>query len=202
MAARYARNPVSDPEAYETKLARTDAYLKASDRVLEVGCGTGTTSIHHAARVAHIRATDISGKMIDIAKEKVRSAEIDNVDFEVSGIDNLKAAPASFDVILAHNVLHLLPDVKQVLMRLNQMLVPGGLLISTTACVGDFMPLIRYVAPLGRALGLLPRVNVFGEADLQNWLSETGFVLEERWQPGPRSGVYIVARHLGHQTER
>ena len=194
IAKRYAKKPVPDRQIYETKLANTNSFLKPTDCVLEIGCGTGTTAIHHAPRVAHIRATDISEEMIEIARARARAAETSNIDFDVASIDSWSAAPNSFDVILAHNVLHLLPRVDHVLAQLHQMLVPGGLLVSSTACIRDFLPLLRYVAPVGRVLGVLPRVNVFSEAELDRWLSAAGFVIEERWQPRPKSGVYVVAR--------
>ena len=74
------------------------------------------------------------------------------------------------------------------------MLRPDGLLVSSIPCIRDFFPAFRYVGPVGRILGLMPRVNVFGEAELNRWLAAAGFVIEERWQPRPKSGVYIVAR--------
>ena len=107
IAKRYARKPVPDQQAYESKLAKTNSFLKPTDSVLEIGCGTGTTAIHHAPAVAHLRATDISEGMLEIARVKARVAEINNIDFEVTSIDNLSAAPSSFNVILAHSILHL-----------------------------------------------------------------------------------------------
>ena len=41
--------------------------------VLEFGCGTGGTAIIHAPYVKHIRAIDISGNMIAIAKGKAEA---------------------------------------------------------------------------------------------------------------------------------
>lgn len=193
IAARYARKPVPDQQVYETKLAKTDSYLKPDDHVLEIGCGTGTTAIHHAPNVAHIRATDISAEMIDIARAKAREAGVNNVDFEVASVDDLRAAPNSFDVVLAHSILHLVPDVNRVLLQLHKMLKPGGLLISSTPCIRDFMPLFRYIGPVGRLLGIMPRVNVFSEAELDRWLSDTGFACKERWKPHPKRGIYLVS---------
>ena len=60
IAPRYAKKPVADPAAYEEKLARVRALLRAEDRVLEIGCGTGSTALRLASRVAEITATDIS----------------------------------------------------------------------------------------------------------------------------------------------
>lgn len=194
IAKRYARKPVPDRQIYEAKLAKTNSFLRPTDHVLEIGCGTGTTAIHHAPSVAHVRATDISERMIEIAQSKALAAEVQNIDFETTSVEKLSAAPHSFDVILAHSILHLVPRVDRALVQLYQMLKPGGVLMSSTPCIRDVFPKFRYFGPLGCALGVLPRVNVFGEAELDRWLSAAGFAIEDRWRPRARSGVYIVAR--------
>lgn len=194
IAARYSRKDVPDQAAYETKLAKTNALLKPDDRVLEIGCGTGTTALHHAPRVQHILATDISEKMIEIAREKAEAAGIENADFEVSSIDDLDTTPGQYDVILAHSILHLVEDVPRTLRQLRRMLKPCGLLISNTQCIGDSVPWLAWVAPLGRALRVLPRINVFKEKQYFEWIADAGFEMEEVWQPKPKASHYIVAR--------
>lgn len=197
IASRYARKAVPDQTAYETKLAKTDGYLEPDDRVLEIGCGTGTTALHHAARARHILATDISARMIGIARDKVDAAGIDNVTFEVSSIDTLDPTSGQYDVILAHSILHLVADVPRTLRQLRHMLKPDGLLISNTQCIGDSAAWLGWIAPLGRALGVLPRVNVFREPQFMQWIADAGFDLEEVWQPKPKASHYIVARAAG-----
>lgn len=193
IAKRYAEKPVPNQELYEAKLTKTNRYLKPHDRVLEIGCGTGTTAIHHAPHAAHILATDISEGMIDIARTKAEAAKVSNIDFDIASIDKLRAANTTFDVILAHNILHLLPNMDQVLADLYGMLKPGGLLISSTPCIKDFMPLFSCIAPIGRMLGIMPYVHVFRNTDLDKWLAATGFVIKERWQPNAKTATYIVA---------
>ena len=195
-AKRYARKAVPDEAAYEVKLAKTNRYLKPQDQVLEIGCGTGTTALHHAPRVAHILATDFSAKMIDIAREKANAANIDNVRFEVSSIDDLDATSNQYDVILAHSILHLVADVPHTLHQLHRLLKTDGLLISNTQCIGDSAAWLAWLAPLGRALGLLPRVNVFREQEFMQWIGDAGFHVEEVWQPKPKSSHYIAARAI------
>ena len=202
IAERYSRKPVPDQAAYEKKLSKTDGYLRPTDRVLEIGCGTGTTALHHAPRVAHTLATDISPGMIEIARDKASAARVENVTFEVSSIDDLDDTPGQYDVILAHSILHLLEDVPDTLRRLQRLLQPGGLLISNTQCIGDSVPLLRFVAPLGRAIGVLPRIAVFRERQFERWITDAGFELEERWQPKPRASLYIVARATGGTQPR
>ena len=76
IAKRYEKKPVGDEAAYQRKLATTREYFRPSMEVLEIGCGTGSTAIAHAPYVAHIRATDISEKMIEIAKGKATEAGV------------------------------------------------------------------------------------------------------------------------------
>ncbi|HZX23645.1 MAG TPA: class I SAM-dependent methyltransferase [Woeseiaceae bacterium] len=196
IAPRYARKAVPDQAAYEAKLARTDGHLAPGDRVLEIGCGTGTTALHHAPRVTHILATDISPRMIAIAREKAEEAAIRNVAFEVSSIDDLNTT-VRYDVILAHSILHLVADVPRTLRQLRRMLKPDGLLISNTHCIGDSAAWLGWIAPLGRSLGVLPRVNVFRESQFMQWITDAGFDIEEVWQPKPKASHYLVARAAG-----
>ena len=198
IAPRYASKPVPDQLAYETKLAKTNSYLRAEHEVLEIGCGTGTTALHHAPNVSRILATDISPKMIEIAQDKALQAGISNVAFEVSSIESLDSTPAQYDVILAHSILHLLADVPSTLEQLHRMLKPGGLLISNTQCIGDSAAWLAWIAPLGRRLGLLPRVNVFKEPAFMQWIADAGFEIEEIWQPKPKASHYIVARAIAN----
>jgi ubiquinone/menaquinone biosynthesis C-methylase UbiE len=74
IAPKYARKPVDDPDAYEEKLALAASLLRPGDRVLEIGCGTGTTALRLAPNVDHYTATDGSGAMIGIADAKLAPA--------------------------------------------------------------------------------------------------------------------------------
>ena len=70
IAERYSKRPVADEAAYQKKLQVTREYFQPDMAVLEFGCGTGSTTITHSPYVRHIRAIDISSKMIEIAKGK------------------------------------------------------------------------------------------------------------------------------------
>ena len=65
---------MADQAAYERKLAITRECLNPDAQVLELGCGTGSTAIAHAPYVRHIRATDVSSRMIEIARSKAEVA--------------------------------------------------------------------------------------------------------------------------------
>lgn len=82
IAERYSKRPVADEASYQKKLAVTRTYLRPEMKVLEFGCGTGSTAITHSPFVKHIRAIDISSKMLEIARGKATRGGVGNVTFE------------------------------------------------------------------------------------------------------------------------
>ena len=73
-------------------------------------------------------------------------------------------------------------------------LKPGGVFISSTACLGDNMKYFGPVAFIGRVLGLLPLVKIFTTAELESSLTAAGFTIEHAWCPGKSKSVFVVAR--------
>ena len=194
IADRYAKSPVADQDAYERKLATTQRYLRADMAVLEFGCGTGTTALHHAPFVKHIRAIDVSARMIEIARSKAEANGVANVAFERADIVGLQAADESYDVVMGHSILHLLDDRAAVIDKVHRMLKPGGLFVTSTACLGGMMPWLRVILPIGRVFGLLPKVAFFTPAELAGEFEAAGFRIAHSWQPDRRKALFVVAR--------
>jgi len=193
IADRYSRQPVADEAAYQKKLQVTREYFRPDMEVLEFGCGTGSTAIAHAPCVKHIQAIDISSKMIEIARRKADAESVNNVTFEQSTLDDFSAPAGGYDAVLALSVLHLLENREASIARIYEMLRPGGLFVSSTACVGDSMKYLRFVAPIGRPFGLV--LKVFSRAELEESLTGAGFELDYQWQPpGKGKSVFIVAK--------
>ena len=193
IAKRYAKKPLDDEDAYQRKLATTREYFRPDMDVLEIGCGTGSTAIAHAPYVRHIRATDISDSMIEIAKGKASDAGVDNVTFEALGMEDLDHANESVDAVLALSLLHLLEDRDAAIARVHAMLKPGGIFVSNTVCLGDSMKWFRFIGPIGRWLGVFPLVRVFTRSELEESLTGAGFKIEHAWQPDKRV-VFAIAR--------
>ena len=194
LADKYSRRPISDEVSYEKKLETTRQYFQPDMEVLEIGCGTGTTAIAHAPFVKHILATDLAPRMIEIANEKASAAGIDNVTFEASSVDALDVPDASLDAVMAHNLLHLLEDRRRAIEDIHRMLRPGGVFVSSTACIGDMALPLRFIVPIGRFLRLFPLVKVFSAADLKDDLESAGFDIDYEWQPKKNAAVFIVCR--------
>ena len=193
IAKRYARKPVGNEAAYQRKLAKTREYFRADMEVLEIGCGTGSTAIAHAPYVGHIRATDLSQMMIEIAKDKAAAAGVRNVTFEAHAAEDLDVANESVDAVLALSLLHLVEDKDAVIARIHDMLRPDGIFVSNTACLGDNMKWFRFVGPIGHWLGVFPVVRIFTRSELEESLARAGFDIEHAWQPD-KAVVFIIAR--------
>ena len=59
------------------------------------------------------------------------------------------------------------------------------------------MKFMKFIGPVGRALGLMPLVRVFTPDELAASLAEAGYAIDHRWQPGRGKAVFIVARKAG-----
>lgn len=192
IAESYEKQPIADDAAYQKKLQVTRECFKPDMDVLEFGCGTGSTAISHAPFVNHIQAIDISSKMIEIARSKAN--HINNVTFEQSTIDEFIASDNTYDVVLGLSILHLLEDKEDVIARVYKMLKPGGFFISSTVCMGDTMKFIKFIAPIGKLFGLMPLLKVFSSKELESSLSNAGFDIDYKWQPGKGKAVFIKAK--------
>lgn len=195
-AERYAKSPVSDEATYQRKLAETDSFLRDDMEILEFGCGTGSTAVHHAPHVKHIRAVDISQNMLDIGQRKADEAGLQNITFSRGTLIEIQAAPESLDAVLGLNVLHLVPDRRATIAEVARILKPGGIFVSSTVCLaGSKLRFIRFVAPLARRLGLMPDLFIFSESELTEEIRSAGFEIERQWRHAKGGiAVFIIAR--------
>lgn len=193
LADRYAANPVGDPAAYERKLELTRALFTPQSRVLEFGCGTGTTALTHAPHVAEVVATDYSSAMIEIARGKATG--VPNLRFEVSSVEDFDAEPESFDVVMAHSLLHLLPESGPLLRQAARLLKPGGYLVTNTVCLSPWSPL-RLAIGAARLIGKAPAVRFRRAADYEADIAGAGFRTIERYAPKPMV-LFLVSQKAG-----
>ncbi len=191
-AEGYSKSPVADEESYQKKLQVTREYLKPDMEILEFGCGTGSTAITHAPYVKHIRAIDVSSKMLEIAQSKADANNVKNISFERSGIDEFSVSDETFDAVLGLNILHLLENKEEVISKVHKMLKAGGIFVTSTVCVGDTrMKFLKVIAPIGKLFGLV--LKVFTARELEGSLTHADFEIDYQWQPD-QGVVFIVAK--------
>lgn len=202
LAKRYYRSPIKDMEAYKNKLQMSRKYFNSETSVLEFGCGTGGTAIAHSPYVKRVHAIDVSEKMLKFARDQAMQKNIDNVTFEKASIESFSSPDATFDVVLGLSILHLVEDRDAVLEKVFRSLKPGGVFISSTACMGDNLAFFKYIVPVGRALGLFPVIKVFEEAQLVSEMRSAGFTVLQQWRPEKSMAAFIVAERLATDADR
>lgn len=113
-------------------LELTATGVSGADSVLEVAAGTGLLTAVIAPRVRRVVATDYADNMLAVLVERLKTAGNSNVECAHRDIYALGYPPGSFDVVVAGNVLHLVPDLQRALDALCHVLRPGGKLITPT----------------------------------------------------------------------
>lgn len=113
-------------------LELTAGAVRGKARVLEVAAGTGLVTAAIAGEVGELIATDYAAGMVKQLEARVRGAGLPNVTCEQADLYGLRFPDASFDAVVAANVLHLVPDLDGALASLRRVLRPQGVLIAPT----------------------------------------------------------------------
>jgi ubiquinone/menaquinone biosynthesis C-methylase UbiE len=152
------------------------ALLKAGEKVLDVGCGTGGVTIPAKLRVGkdgRVTGIDPAPEMIAVARRKAKRAGIE-IDFRVGVIESLPFPDETFDVVTSSLMMHHLPQHLQVkgLAEIWRALKPGGRLL-----IADMMrPSPSFLKRFFTSLALHHGHGIqFGIEDLPKLLQKAGF---------------------------
>jgi len=143
------------------------AELRGDEDVLDVGCGTGLTTLRIAEkrRECKVHGIDLSPKMIEVARNDAEERGL-IVDLRVGSITDLPYPDAAFDVVLTNIMFHHLDlaEKRQAVAEIARVLRPGGRFVSA-----EFGP---------RARNLVERRLAKGEYTLyRSHLVEAGLTL-------------------------
>ena len=208
--AAYDGNPVGDAvnAAMASVAAAQAAIVRAAGgvpRLLEVGAGTGasTAAILDRIGAAEYVYTDVSPRFL--AHGEARFGSRPGISFRVFDAqrDSDAIAPASFDAVLAANVLHATVSLRDTIGRMRRLLRPGGVLVvNEMTTVQDLSTMVFGLTEgwwVGAAEpGRLPGSPLLDEAAWRAWLLEAGFADVRIDTAGPQS--LIVARAPGRVT--
>jgi predicted TPR repeat methyltransferase len=97
---------------------------------------------------------------------------------------------------MAFFVMHFFEDIDAVFKRVNQLLKPGGLFISETACLGEKGRLLGASIRLAGNLGLLPRINILTTHQIEQALANAGFSIidKTKYSNQPDAEYTLIAR--------
>ncbi|GAB3352189.1 methyltransferase domain-containing protein [Lysobacter tyrosinilyticus] len=124
------------------------AGIGPGHRVLDIATGIGEPALLAASRVGpagRVVATDISSRMLDIARERAMASGLTNVEFMEADAERLCFPDGSFDAILWRWGPSDLTDPSNALVAIRRMLRPSG---SFAGAVWEAGPRARPLASL------------------------------------------------------
>ncbi len=130
-------------------LARAD--LRAGERVLDLGTGTGAVAEKAAHAVqpdGHVLAIDISPEMLALARQRAERAP-HTFRVEDGAGESIPAAEASVDVILASLSLMYVIDRPRAAREIARALRPGGRLVASVWAGADLCDIVLFQQTAG-----------------------------------------------------
>jgi len=107
------------------------AEVRADDRVIDVGCGCGPTSLELARRSARGRVTgvDISGPMLERARERAEEAGLSHLSFERADAQTHAFEPGGADLVFSRFGVMFFADPVAAFANLGRALASDGRLV-------------------------------------------------------------------------
>jgi len=149
--------------AVVTEAALTAAAPRPGERVLDIGCGTGTTLLRLAEAVGpegQVLGVDISAQQLALARQRIAAAGAGQARVELHDAATYDFPPAAFDLAFTRFGVMFFADPVAAFKNIRRALKPGGRLALavfrpgsdnpwTTACVAAIRHLVTPPPPPG-----------------------------------------------------
>ncbi len=189
----------------------SEAGVKASDRALDLACGTGDIAFALAAAGAsEVTGLDVTVRMLELADSKQSRRK--TVRWVAGDMTALPFGASKFDLVTTGYGLRNVPDLESAIAELARVLTPGGRLLSL-----DFnrpqSPLIRtaylsYLTIAGSLLGWIlhrdPDTYRYIPESIKRYPGAEGIAARLRAQGFPRVRVVpllfgLMSLHIAHR---
>ncbi len=130
IAAQFARKYKSSPAFGERFRVWTDLfrqYIRPTDRVMDLGCGSGVFSHYLAQKGCQVLGIDGSRAMIDLCNQRKTARNVQYVQQSLPFAD-----PGQYDqqdVVIMSSLLEYVAETELMLLQVKDLLKPNGLLI-------------------------------------------------------------------------
>jgi SAM-dependent methyltransferase len=177
LAADYDREQFCSPVSFVLKAeyalfeARLPSLFSPSDRVLEIGAGTGIFTLAIARRCREVTAVDISASMLEILKGKAAGEGLTNIRTITGDVETMDMG-RGYAAACAFSSLEYLSDLPAFFRRLPDRIEPGGTLYFVIAR----RSLFRLFAQIGNAMRQGLWLKAHSRREIEAMLSDSGFV--------------------------
>lgn len=143
----FYNNPWREPEFVNIQIVPKVDFLvryaaKKGGKVLEVGCGTGFTSLELARAGLEVTAIDLSPHSIRVAentlKKAKRSKSFGTLVYQAGDVLEMDFPEKHYDSAVFYSSLHHMPDIRKILTKAHRALKRGGCLIACEPLRDEF----------------------------------------------------------------
>ena len=112
--------------------------IKPGMKVLDLGCGDGTTALPEAQRGADVLGVDIAANLVAAGNERARAAGLDNLRFQEGDASNLQGIEDDrFDLVVSIFGAMFAPRPDDVASEMVRVTRPGGRIVMGNWIPGD-----------------------------------------------------------------
>jgi SAM-dependent methyltransferase len=112
-----------------THAALDAAEARPGERVLDVGCGSGTTVLELASRIqptGQVLGIDVSQQSVTQAQRRIAEARLANADVKIADASTEAFAPRSFDLLFSRFGVMFFGDPQASFVNLREAMKPDG----------------------------------------------------------------------------
>jgi len=102
------------------------ARIRAGERVLDVACGTGNTTLAARAREAVVTGLDLTPELLAVGRRRAEDAGYADIAWKEGDAEKLPFADGAFDVVVSSCGLMFAPDQQKVADEVVRVTRPGG----------------------------------------------------------------------------
>jgi len=145
---------------YGDMLGLVNEIVPEGATVLEAAAGTGSISLAVAEKAGSILCTDISEKMLNVARRKAKKHGIKNIEIANRSIYDLGEPDSSFDIVIAGHILHLIDEPERAAAEIRR--IARSMVLLPMSFAKDLGGMARFSMSFYRLFGFAPRMNLRG----------------------------------------
>ena len=176
------------------------AAIRSQETILDVATGTGHSAIALSTFVGingRVIGIDIAPDMLEVARQNVNKAGLDNIDLQLGDAENLSFEDESFDKVVCASGIFFLPDMLAGLKEWLRVTKPGGVVTFSSFGETAFNPMREmYANRIQNNYGVvLPpsrgfqRLNTIQKC--QDLMQQAGFCLKDVEIHTEQLGYYL-----------